>query len=171
MITCVCAMTRMPQAACRSYVTQLGEAGWLKYAVPRAYGGILESLDLRSLCLDSRDPWLRVRPGRVRVRHAGPRFRADLAVRFRAAETEVSARGRRWHRASPRLRSRKPRPARTWHRCRPPPAATDPPSSSTAARPGSRMPASPRTMWCSAAGPRAARRASWPSSSMPTILA
>ena len=38
-------------AACRSYVTQLGEAGWLKYAVPRAYGGILESLDLRSLCL------------------------------------------------------------------------------------------------------------------------
>ena len=38
-------------AACRSYVTQLGEAGWLKYAVPRAYGGALESLDIRSLCL------------------------------------------------------------------------------------------------------------------------
>jgi acyl-CoA dehydrogenase len=38
-------------AACRSYVTQLGEAGWLKYAVPLAYGGILESLDIRSLCL------------------------------------------------------------------------------------------------------------------------
>lgn len=38
-------------AACRSYVAQLGGAGWLKYAVPRAYGGILESLDVRSLCL------------------------------------------------------------------------------------------------------------------------
>ena len=38
-------------AACRSYVTQLGEAGWLKYAVPLAYGGVLESLDIRSLCL------------------------------------------------------------------------------------------------------------------------
>jgi len=39
------------RAACRSYVTQLGDAGWLKYAVPRAYGGALESLDIRSLCL------------------------------------------------------------------------------------------------------------------------
>ena len=38
-------------AACRSYAKQLGEAGWLKYAVPRAYGGALESLDIRSLCL------------------------------------------------------------------------------------------------------------------------
>ena len=40
-----------PRAACRSYITQLGDAGWLKYAVPRAYGGALESLDIRSLCL------------------------------------------------------------------------------------------------------------------------
>ncbi len=38
-------------AACRSYVGQLGSAGWLKYAVPFAYGGVLESLDVRSLCL------------------------------------------------------------------------------------------------------------------------
>jgi acyl-CoA dehydrogenase len=38
-------------AACRSYVSQLGEAGWLRYAVPRAYGGVLDSLDIRSLCL------------------------------------------------------------------------------------------------------------------------
>lgn len=38
-------------ATCRSYVQQLGDAGWLKYAVPRAYGGALESLDVRSLCL------------------------------------------------------------------------------------------------------------------------
>jgi len=38
-------------AACRSYVAQLGQAGWLEYAVPRAYGGALEALDVRSLCL------------------------------------------------------------------------------------------------------------------------
>ena len=40
-----------PAAACEHYVRQLGAAGWLKYAVPGAYGGALESLDLRSLCL------------------------------------------------------------------------------------------------------------------------
>jgi acyl-CoA dehydrogenase len=38
-------------AACRSYVAQLGDGGWLKYAVPLAFGGVLESLDVRSLCL------------------------------------------------------------------------------------------------------------------------
>src|SRR5688500_7748751 len=40
-----------PSAACRSYVTQLGAAGWLKYAVPRAYGGALDEFDVRSICL------------------------------------------------------------------------------------------------------------------------
>jgi acyl-CoA dehydrogenase len=40
-----------PAAACRAYVAQLGAAGWLKYAVPRAHGGALEALDVRSLCL------------------------------------------------------------------------------------------------------------------------
>ena len=40
-----------PAAACRAYVSQLGQAGWLKYAVPRAYGGALDTLDVRSLCL------------------------------------------------------------------------------------------------------------------------
>ena len=40
-----------PAAACRAYVAQLGSAGWLKYAVPRAYGGALDALDVRSLCL------------------------------------------------------------------------------------------------------------------------
>jgi alkylation response protein AidB-like acyl-CoA dehydrogenase len=38
-------------AACRAYVTLLGQAGWLKYAVPRAHGGALDSLDARSMCL------------------------------------------------------------------------------------------------------------------------
>jgi acyl-CoA dehydrogenase len=40
-----------PAAACRAYVTQLGSAGWLKYAVPRGHGGALDALDVRSLCL------------------------------------------------------------------------------------------------------------------------
>ena len=40
-----------PSMACRAYVAQLGAAGWLKYAVPRAYGGALDALDVRSICL------------------------------------------------------------------------------------------------------------------------
>lgn len=40
-----------PGAACRAYVAQLGSAGWVKYAVPRAYGGALDALDVRSICL------------------------------------------------------------------------------------------------------------------------
>jgi acyl-CoA dehydrogenase len=40
-----------PAAACRAYVARLGAAGWLKYAVPRAHGGALNALDVRSLCL------------------------------------------------------------------------------------------------------------------------
>src|SRR5262245_11137342 len=40
-----------PSAACKEYVSQFGRAGWLKYAVPRAFGGALETIDVRSLCL------------------------------------------------------------------------------------------------------------------------
>ena len=40
-----------PSAACRDYVAQLGRAGWLRYAVPAAYGGAQAALDVRSLCL------------------------------------------------------------------------------------------------------------------------
>lgn len=38
-------------ATCRKLVRQLGEGGWLRYAVPAAYGGALERLDSRALCL------------------------------------------------------------------------------------------------------------------------
>src|SRR3954454_20010879 len=38
-------------ADCRTLVRTLGEAGWLRYTVPRAYGGIHERLDVRSLCI------------------------------------------------------------------------------------------------------------------------
>ena len=40
-----------PSNACRAYVSQLGAAGWLRYAVPRAHGGMLEAFDVRSICL------------------------------------------------------------------------------------------------------------------------
>jgi len=40
-----------PAKACRAYVSQLGAAGWLKYTVPRAYGGALDAFDVRSICL------------------------------------------------------------------------------------------------------------------------
>ena len=36
---------------CKSIVKQLGDAGFLKYAVPKAFGGHHEKLDVRSLCI------------------------------------------------------------------------------------------------------------------------
>ena len=36
---------------CRALVRMLGEAGWLRYCVPAAHGGIHERLDIRSLAL------------------------------------------------------------------------------------------------------------------------
>jgi acyl-CoA dehydrogenase len=38
-------------AACRTLVRRLGEGGWLRYCVPAAYGGVHESVDVRSLAL------------------------------------------------------------------------------------------------------------------------
>ncbi len=38
-------------AACRKLAKHLGDAGWLRYAVPKAFGGTLDKLDVRSLCL------------------------------------------------------------------------------------------------------------------------
>lgn len=37
--------------ACRARVTVLGKAGFLRAAVPAAYGGLTESFDVRTLCL------------------------------------------------------------------------------------------------------------------------
>jgi acyl-CoA dehydrogenase len=42
---------RDPYAACREYVGQLGHAGWLRFVVPRAFGGTQDVLDVRSICL------------------------------------------------------------------------------------------------------------------------
>jgi len=38
-------------AECRTLVRKLGQAGWLRYCVPAAYGGVHERLDVRSLAL------------------------------------------------------------------------------------------------------------------------
>ncbi|MDQ3140413.1 MAG: acyl-CoA dehydrogenase family protein [Pseudomonadota bacterium] len=38
-------------AECRALVRKLGQAGWLRYCVPAAYGGVHDSLDVRSLAL------------------------------------------------------------------------------------------------------------------------
>lgn len=38
-------------AACRALVRRLGDAGWLRHAVPAPYGGARETLDVRALCL------------------------------------------------------------------------------------------------------------------------
>jgi len=38
-------------AECRALVRKLGAGGWLRYCVPAAYGGALETLDVRSLAL------------------------------------------------------------------------------------------------------------------------
>ena len=35
----------------RTFVSKLGEGGWLKYCVPKAYGGAMESFDVRTLAL------------------------------------------------------------------------------------------------------------------------
>ena len=37
--------------ACCMLVAELGDAGWLRYVVPKAYGGHFDKLDVRSLCL------------------------------------------------------------------------------------------------------------------------
>ena len=38
-------------AICKSYVKALGEGGWLELAVPAAFGGVHDRLDVRSLCI------------------------------------------------------------------------------------------------------------------------
>jgi len=38
-------------AACRTVVKKLGDAGWLRYTVPKSCGGVHERLDVRSICI------------------------------------------------------------------------------------------------------------------------
>ena len=39
------------RAACREWVQRLGDAGWLRYCVPAAFGGALTKLDSRALVI------------------------------------------------------------------------------------------------------------------------
>jgi acyl-CoA dehydrogenase len=39
------------RAACREWVQRLGDAGWLRYCVPAAFGGALPKLDSRALVI------------------------------------------------------------------------------------------------------------------------
>ncbi|MEE8535524.1 MAG: acyl-CoA dehydrogenase family protein, partial [Kiloniellales bacterium] len=39
------------EQTCRALVSALAAGGWLRYVVPKAYGGLYEGLDLRALCL------------------------------------------------------------------------------------------------------------------------
>ena len=38
-------------AVCKEILRRLAQGGWLKYAVPRRFGGVFEQLDVRSLCV------------------------------------------------------------------------------------------------------------------------
>jgi acyl-CoA dehydrogenase len=38
-------------AACRELVAALGRDGWLRYAVPRRFGGVFEEVDSRAVCI------------------------------------------------------------------------------------------------------------------------
>jgi len=37
--------------ACKDLLSKLADGGWLRYVVPRAFGGIFDNIDVRSLCL------------------------------------------------------------------------------------------------------------------------
>ncbi len=37
--------------ACQDILQKLAEGGWLKYVIPKAYGGIFDDFDVRSLCI------------------------------------------------------------------------------------------------------------------------
>ena len=60
--------------ACRARVRLLGEAGFLKAAVPKPYGGRYDALDMRTLCLAAKF-WVSRWARRFRVRNAGARLR------------------------------------------------------------------------------------------------
>ena len=87
-------------AECRALVRKLGDAGWLRYCVPAAYGGVHERLDVRSLAL--------IRE--TLARHLGL---ADFAFGWARARSACSGRRRRskptclpWRRAAPSPLSR-----------------------------------------------------------------
>ena len=159
-------------AACRALVAQLGEAGWLRHAV----GGRVRRRgrgDRHARHLpDPRNAGAPFRPGRLRVRDAGPGQRRDHPVRQRSEPRALPAEGGRGEAIAAFALSE-------------PDAGSDVAAHAvrgaarrrrtmcwTAKRPGSRTAASPTCTWCSRApAKRRARAASRPSSSTPTCPA
>jgi alkylation response protein AidB-like acyl-CoA dehydrogenase len=78
-------------ADCRALVKQLGDAGWLRYAVPAEYGGMHDKLDVRSHLHCTRNAIARIGARGLRLRHAGTRRRTHLALWLSRAEGEVPA--------------------------------------------------------------------------------
>ncbi len=118
-------------------------AGWLKYAVPRAYGGALDAFDVRSICLIRET--LGYASGLAEFAFAmqglgsGPISLFGSEALKKKYLPGVAAGSSR----SPPSRSPKPAPGPISRRCRRPPAATAHTSSSTARRRGFRTRVSP----------------------------
>ena len=85
--------------ACRHLMRQLGDAGFLRYCVPQAYGGALPELDSRALCLirevlvaslHNHPPSLCIEVGRQNTPSPlRPGF-SDLEVALRALKAEAA---------------------------------------------------------------------------------
>ena len=89
---------------CRGLVARLGQDGWLRYAVPRAFGGALRSSRLALAVPDPRNAGAPCGTGRFRLCHAGAGQRRDFPARQRRAEAALSA-ARRERRVDRRLRA------------------------------------------------------------------
>ena len=157
-------------AACRGLVRALGR-GRLAGA-DRAAATTTHALDVRSLALARETLARHAGLADFRLRHAGPRRRADLAVRQPSAARGMAAAHAAPARRSPLSRSPSRTPAPTSPTSPRPRGATATAGCSTARRPGSPTAASPTSTWCSRApAKRRARAASRPSSSTPAIRA
>jgi acyl-CoA dehydrogenase len=58
--------------ACREWVRLLGDAGWLRYCVPAAFGGALEQAGFPRAGDPARNAGVPLAAGRLCLRHAGP---------------------------------------------------------------------------------------------------
>ena len=101
-------------AAAARWCARSATAGWLRHAVGgTAHGGAADAIDTRAICLIRETLAPPFRPGRLRVRDAGPGLRRDHACTARRAEGALPADGgaRRGDRAP--LRCPSPMPAPT----------------------------------------------------------
>jgi len=83
--------------ACRKLVRQLGDGGWLKYAIGGiAYGAFADVIDYPCSLPYSRDAGPPFGPGRFCICHAGIRLWRNFYLRYSRAEATLpSSRGQR----------------------------------------------------------------------------